>query len=297
MPELATMHPGPGLEAGDSGEYAGFHEGSYTELDTDFEHYGEFMAAVYLASKAGDHLLESQRDAIESESKGGSEVVTKAEEELERLVADYLGEEGYDVVGEETGGEASDGYFLVDPVDGSGNFSDGGNNYAFAISYIEDGETRASAVSTPRRHDLEDGRKLYAAAEGQGAFLRGRPLETGDGEGFYAKVSDRNRELRQDVESPVFNGLKSLEGNRVNSLGAATVELAELAEGSAAGVFQGAIHGYDVDAANLIVEEAGGEVEMFEGDFREFPALIAGKDYETVEEIKEVYRDEVGTIE
>lgn len=297
MPESTSMQIRPDMEAGDTGEYARFHDDSYSEVDTDFEHYGELMAAVYLASKAGDFLLESRRGVLESEAKESGEVVTETEEVLERLVADYLEDEGYDVVGEETGGEASESYFLVDPVDGSGNFSDGSTDYAFAISYIKDGETKASAVSTPRRHDLDGGRKLYAAAEGQGAFLRGQPLEIGDGEGFYAKASDRNEELREEVELPVFNGLKSLEGNRVNSLGAATVELAELAEGSAAGVFQGAIHNYDVDAANLIVEEAGGRVEMFEGDFREFPALIAGKDRETVEEIKEVYRDEVGTIE
>ncbi len=57
--------------------------------------------------------------------------------------------------------------WVVDPIDGTLNFSRGIPFYCVVIAYVEDGRTRAAAVHAPRT------RETFVASEGAGAF-RGR---------------------------------------------------------------------------------------------------------------------------
>jgi len=55
--------------------------------------------------------------------------------------------------------------WVVDPIDGTLNFSRGIPFYAVVIAYVEDGRARAAAVHSPRT------RETFVACEGAGAFL------------------------------------------------------------------------------------------------------------------------------
>lgn len=54
--------------------------------------------------------------------------------------------------------------WVVDPIDGTLNFSRGIPFYCVAIGYVEDGKVRAAAVHAPRT------RETFTACEGAGAF-------------------------------------------------------------------------------------------------------------------------------
>jgi myo-inositol-1(or 4)-monophosphatase len=273
-----------------------FHDETYgSDIDRSGEYINEFLLADHIASEAGRVLKNAQEGALNQEYKEAGEVVTDIEEDLEFAVSEYLGNLGYSVVGEEHGGEHSDEYFLVDPVDGSGNFSEGGECYSFSIAYVVDGEPVASAVCAP---ELGDEPQLATALEGQGSFLRGSKDELSvDQSGhLYVKTSDRDDELAEKVEKPVKREAADLDQvEDVSELGAASIEGLEVAEGNALGHVQGAINFYDVAAINLIIEESGGEVEMLDGKYSrngtDYPGVIATNNRENLEKLRGIYNE------
>jgi 3'(2'), 5'-bisphosphate nucleotidase len=273
-----------------------FHDEPYgDDIDRSEIYVNEFLLADYVASEAGRVLRDAQQVDLDEDLKDTGEVVTSVEDDLEAAASEYLQGLGYDVVGEELGGESSSEYFLVDPVDGSGNFSGGGDCYSFSIAYVVDGDPVASAICAP---ELGDEPKLATALRGQGSFLRGSKdeLSVGQSSQLYVKTSDRDRELAEKVEEPVKNRASELEEvGEVGELGAASIEGFKVAEGEALGHVQGAINFYDVAAINLIIEESGGEVEMLEGKYsrngKDYPGVIATNNEQNLRELEEIYHE------
>lgn len=68
-----------------------------------------------------------------------------------------------------------DTVFIVDPIDGTRSFVEGGRTWAISIAVAQAGEITAGAVLLPLR-DL-----LYTAARGAGAALNGAPLSVTSG--------------------------------------------------------------------------------------------------------------------
>ena len=60
--------------------------------------------------------------------------------------------------------------FIIDPIDGTRNFVEGGRTWAISIAVAHAGEVTAAAIFLPM-HD-----KLYAAGLGTGATLNGAPI-------------------------------------------------------------------------------------------------------------------------
>jgi histidinol-phosphatase len=85
------------------------------------------------------------------------------EDRVRELVAEHSGED--EVVGEERGGTARDGRcWLVDPIDGTKNFSRGVPVWASLIALLVDGMPRLGMVSAPAL------RRRWWAASGAGAW-------------------------------------------------------------------------------------------------------------------------------
>src|SRR5438445_10834200 len=64
--------------------------------------------------------------------------------------------------------------WVVDPIDGTLNYSRGIPFYAVVIGYVEDGRTRAAAICAPRTHET------FIASEGAGATLNRAPIRVSD---------------------------------------------------------------------------------------------------------------------
>lgn len=68
---------------------------------------------------------------------------------------------------------ASARQFIVDPIDGTRSYVDGGKTWAHSIAVVENGQPTAGVVYLPERD------KMYAAALGEGATLNGNPIRVG----------------------------------------------------------------------------------------------------------------------
>lgn len=73
---------------------------------------------------------------------------------------------------------ASERVFIVDPIDGTRAFLDGGDGWAHSLAVAERGVITAAAIYLPMCD------KLYTAAAGQGAALNGVPIRVTDRAGL-----------------------------------------------------------------------------------------------------------------
>lgn len=110
--------------------------------------------------------------AVVTRKKGRANFATAADHAAEKAIIGLLA--AYDprvpVLAEESARRSlrtAERLWVVDPIDGTLNFSRGIPFYAVVIAYVEDGQVRASAVHSPRT------RETFVASAGRGATLNG----------------------------------------------------------------------------------------------------------------------------
>lgn len=166
------------------------------------------------------------------------------------------------VLGEEGGEGATDGrpVWIVDPIDGTVNFMHGLPQWCSSVAVQVHGQVIAGAVFLPA---LEE---LFTAVRGRPALLNGRPITVSR----TASVEDAlvftglSKHLGKDAQTlAVFEAI-SFRVRKTRLMGAAAVDLCNVACGRGDGYFESSIHLWDVAAAGLILECAGGRAEVLE---------------------------------
>lgn len=257
-----------------------------------YKEYLDFM--LPLAQKVGELQLSYFRsDRLEIATKSNiSDVVTRADKESEELIAKTVFEKYPDhkILGEEggfRGNEHSDYLWVVDPLDGTTNFSQGLSVFTTSIGLQYKGETIVGVVYAPYLDEL------YVATKGGGAYMayHGRALEK-------MHVSQK-QDLNCSVVATGFPYDKatnpdnnSKETNRIVPLlrdlrrfGSAAHDLCSVACGVLDGYWEMSLHIWDVCAGILILEEAGGMVKYYRDDRN--ISVIAGNEI-IVKKIEEV---------
>jgi myo-inositol-1(or 4)-monophosphatase len=135
--------------------------------------------------------------------------------------------------------------WVVDPIDGTLNFSHALPFYAVSIAYVEDGEVRAAAVHAPRTNEA------FVAHQGGGATLNGSPISvsatTRMSEAFVVTIPSRFALVHKHAA-------------RLRALGAASVEICYVAAGRFDLFLHWVLSPWDIAAAGLIAREAGAAV-------------------------------------
>lgn len=149
--------------------------------------------------------------------------------------------------------------WIVDPLDGSFNFSHGYPLFGTAIALRVDEVTALGVIYLPTADEL------YTAVRGQGAFRNGAALRTSETAllseaivhvsdfAFTGDPADNHQRLQ------VMSTLAHAVG-RVRMVGTAAGDFAWLASGRSDGVIMYSLHPWDVEAGALLVSEAGGAV-------------------------------------
>lgn len=139
--------------------------------------------------------------------------------------------------------------FIIDPIDGTRAFVEGGRDWAHSLAIAENGRVVAGVVYLPMR-DL-----LYTAAAGEGAFLNDRPLRvtaTGTLDGADLLCH------RQMLE-PEFWATGTPPPVRRHFRSSLAYRLSLVAEGRFDGMMTlRPTWDWDIAAGVLIVDEAGG---------------------------------------
>ena len=144
--------------------------------------------------------------------------------------------------------------WVVDPIDGTLNFSRGLAFYAVVIGYVEDGRPRAAAIHAPALAET------FVASEGAGATLNGRPIH----------VSDVRR-LSKALAVASF-GWRAVRGARprvtriaarvagLRDVGSAAIGIAYVADGRFDLFAHEFLSPWDIAGPQLVAREAGAAV-------------------------------------
>jgi myo-inositol-1(or 4)-monophosphatase len=141
----------------------------------------DVAAVAAEAVRAGGEYLRERFDAGETEADyRETDVKARADRESERRVLDVLAERRPEdaVYAEESGDHAgtSDVRWIVDPLDGTNNFTVGLSTFATAAAAVDAEGPLAAAVFQPVTEDL------YVARRGEGVTLNGGSISVADGD-------------------------------------------------------------------------------------------------------------------
>ena len=235
------------------------------------DRHKELELAETTCKAAQARLAEMPCDATELDSSIGREWKVKADKLLESVIISNLRKgSDYPILSEESGVHkgAGEEYWIVDPLDGSANFSRGLPIYCISIGLWRDNQPILGAVLDPHN------KQLFSGIVGDGAKCNGCEIQVRKGldvdplssvlcTGLPAGFDHTNKDL---------NNIVSLIGRfgKVRMLGSAALMLCYVASGRCDSYWERQIRLWDVAAALAIVVSAGGQFNLGEiaDDFR-----------------------------
>jgi myo-inositol-1(or 4)-monophosphatase len=143
--------------------------------------------------------------------------------------------------------------WIVDPIDGTRAFLSGSHDWSISIALLADGRPVLGVVYAPAHGTL------YEARRGEGALRDGEPIET--------SPADRLPDVSIAGPKGLLDGLEQRIGafKRPPRIPSLALRLVRVAEGSVdAGLVSSNARDWDIAAADLILEEAGGVLTGFD---------------------------------
>ncbi len=222
------------------------------------------QTAIDTAREAGALLLRLAGGPLETREKGiRGDLVTVADRESERLIVERLltAFPASAILGEEEGARAgtSDERWIVDPLDGTTNYTHGYPFYCVSIAYERGGEVVAGAIHAPALGET------FAASRGCGATRNGTPISVSPISGVSdSLVCTGFMPAKYERNGENFARL-SRTAQAVRRDGSAALDLAYVANGTFEAFWEFDLKAWDVAAGALIVREAGGAVTAIDG--------------------------------
>lgn len=228
--------------------------------------------AIDWAMQAGKLQMHSYRSRrLEMETKSSQhDVVTNVDRECEALLLSRIQQAypSHSILAEETGmhqRQESDWEWVVDPLDGTNNYSQGLPIFCVSIGVRYKGVTQVGVVYAPKLDEL------YTAVRGEGAQMNGRQIHVSRKTDLDSCVLATGFPYDKGTVSSADNNLDNLcrllpHLRGLRRMGSAAYDLCCVAGGSLDGYWELNLKPWDACAGCLIVEEAGGVVRPFRDD-------------------------------
>jgi myo-inositol-1(or 4)-monophosphatase len=224
----------------------------------------ELELATDAARAAAELLLVSFSADAGIRSQSGKDIKTRADVEAEACIVRLLEPSGIRVLGEEmtkTEAEVPGLRWLVDPLDGTMNFSRGFPMSAVSIGLWE-GHTPILGViyDLPRR-------TLYGGGVGMGAARDGMAIKVSGTIERRQAILATGFPVARDYANEALSGFMQRVQNfkKIRMIGSAALSVAMVAEGVFDAYFEEDIMIWDVAAGLAIVAAAGGQIEVRPG--------------------------------
>ncbi len=207
--------------------------------------------------------------------KNEHDLVTQMDEAAQRLIVgrltdafpsyDVLAEEGADLAASAPVAEGC--RWIIDPIDGTTNFTHGVPPYAVSIGLQCEAKMVVGVVLDAARDEL------FTARRGGGLFVDGRSARVSYTQTLYESLLTTGFPYRAfdhlDAYLDVLRRFMKV-SRGLRRPGSASVDLAYVACGRFDGFFETGLHPWDVAAGSLLVEEGGGRVS----DYRDSPDCL-----------------------
>lgn len=219
-------------------------------------------AAIEAARAAGEMLREQFDRPRRVNSSEAHDIKLQIDVETQELITNSLlkkfpehalyGEEG--IVGDQT----AEHQWVVDPLDGTVNYYYGIPHFCTSIALRRDREVIVGVIYDPIRDEL------WAAQKGEVATLNGEPLQVSDRKALAEAVISVGL---SKTGATIAAGLPLLQdlvhrARKCRLMGSAALDMAYVACGRFDAYIEQGISLWDVAAGWLLIEAAGGVVEM-----------------------------------
>jgi len=230
----------------------------------------EFEQAARKAAVQGGEVLKKYWGKVKSiQSKGFFwDLVTEADINAEKVILSYLHQRfpEHQTLSEEAGAqgnENSDYLWVIDPLDGTTNYT---HQYPFisvSIGLVYRGKPIVGAVYNP----IFD--ELFLGSVGGTATLNGHPIHVSSikelNKSLLATGFAYDRRETSDNNYAEFCHMTHI-SQGVRRLGSAALDLAYVAAGRLEGFWERGLKTWDMAAGVAIVTAAGGTITNYEGD-------------------------------
>jgi myo-inositol-1(or 4)-monophosphatase len=222
--------------------------------------------AIEAAKQAGDLLLELSKQDIKYEMKNAHDIVADGDLQAEKIIIEKIKSQypDHDILSEEAGKELkkSDFLWIVDPIDGTINFSRHIEEYCISIALSKNGQLILGVIYQPALD------KLYVAEKGGGAYLNGEKLSVSSETKLVNSLVATDVSSRLEIRKITFDILKGICGlvRHIRVFGSGALHLARIGEGQLDFYYKPSFNYWDFAAGTIIIQEAGGQVTDFAGN-------------------------------
>lgn len=223
-----------------------------------------------------------RKEAVWKIKSGYQDIVTEADIEVENNLIALIKREfpNEKILGEESGGEdLGESFWVIDPIDGTTNFSRGRRDWCIGVGHIEGGIFDFSLVYVPLG---TEGPELYFAKRGKGAFVdevwNGRRRMRKLNVSIISSLRDASLVTNQEELWNADKEIIDLANNcrSTNIPGSTLYMLAKVAAGRIDIACSKQKKTWDLISL-LLIEEAGGKVTKVDGSGN-FDFVSGGKD-------------------
>jgi myo-inositol-1(or 4)-monophosphatase len=225
--------------------------------------------AIDIVLRAGDIQLRHFHRHVRIDKKGAIDLVTEADLEVELMCRRVLAERfpSHAILAEELApspgrGGGSDHCWVFDPIDGTTNYAHGLPIFCASLGLEIGGRIEIAAIYDPTR------RELFTAERAGGAYLNGARLRVSGASSLIESllVTGFPYDVHEDADEILgLFGAFVRSARAVRRLGSAALDMAYVAAGRFDGFWEDRLKPWDVAAASLLVEEAGGVVSGTDG--------------------------------
>lgn len=224
---------------------------------------GHLLAcAVAAVQAAGQHAVAHESRRMEAIKRTEHDVKLVLDHECQAIAQGVIlgAFPSHHFMGEE-GGEAGDGsqpQWIVDPIDGTVNFSHGLPYWCHSVAVQVGGKTVAGAVYAPVLG------KLYTASADTPACCNELPIHVSETRELRDSLllTGIERNFDQYPESTRVITAIVEKVQKIRLLGAAALDLCLVADGRADGFFESGLNLWDIAAAAFILERSGGHTDV-----------------------------------
>jgi len=228
--------------------------------------------AIDWAMQAGKLQMQKFRSRhLEMETKSSQhDVVTEVDKACEALLIEKISQAypKHSILAEESGMHQKPGSeweWVIDPLDGTNNYSQGLPIFCVSIGVRHHGVTQVGVVWAPKQDEL------FTAVRGEGAQWNGRQIHVSRksdlGECILATGFPYDKGTVSSADNNLDNVCKMLPQLRgLRRMGSAAYDLCCVAAGLLDGYWELNIKEWDACAGVLIVEEAGGAIRSIRED-------------------------------
>ena len=229
--------------------------------------------AKKIAYEAGKIILSYFNQTDIGHYKQDNTIVTKADEEINQFVINEVRTKYPDhgVYGEEDSfGKDRPTLWVCDPLDGTAAFTRGLPVAVFSLALVVDGQPVMGVVYDP----FTD--RLYSAIQNEGAFCNDEQIKVNN-----TRLGERDATIDGSYAPTMpFNPTKAFyelqQTNRVSAIGSLVHAAIMVADGALIASIASGSRPYDIAAAKIIVEEAGGRVTDLYGETQRYDGEIKG---------------------